>query len=91
VDVTLARGGEPLDMGDPGETAPSGGAPFRIRTFSDGLTGEQASNRMALNLAMALAGFVPFWGEWWHYSYGDREWAAFCGLPDAIYGPVAGP
>ena len=27
--------------------------------------------------AMVSEGFAPFYGEWWHFSYGDREWAAF--------------
>ena len=24
---------------------------------------------------MTSAGFVNFPAEWWHWSYGDREWA----------------
>jgi D-alanyl-D-alanine dipeptidase len=22
-------------------------------------------------------GLAPFDGEWWHFSYGDREWAKY--------------
>ncbi|MDR2136201.1 MAG: hypothetical protein LBO76_06255 [Treponema sp.] len=88
VDVSLLRGNEKLDMGDSGGI-PRPGEAVKIRTFSDGLTGEQLSNRLKLNVVMFLHGFIPFWGEWWHFSYGDREWAAFLGLPQAIYGEKA--
>jgi D-alanyl-D-alanine dipeptidase len=37
---------------------------------------------------MVAAGFAPFYGEWWHFSYGDREWAAVYGEPAALYGPL---
>lgn len=29
--------------------------------------------------AMIKAGFVNYPNEWWHYSYGDRMWAAYLG------------
>lgn len=32
-------------------------------------------NRNMLRSVMLLAGFVPFSPEWWHFSFGDREWA----------------
>ncbi len=38
-----------------------------------------------LRRAMAQAGFAPFNGEWWHFSYGDREWAAVWNAPFALY------
>ncbi|MDR3208543.1 MAG: hypothetical protein LBT45_01700 [Rickettsiales bacterium] len=25
-------------------------------------------------------------GEWWHFSYGDKEWAYADKMPDALYG-----
>lgn len=42
-------------------------------------------NRMLLRTVMKNAGFAPFDGEWWHFSYGDREWAKYTGQPYAIY------
>lgn len=45
--------------------------------------------RQYLRMAMTAAGFVPFDGEWWHFSYGDREWARFTGATAAFYGPVS--
>ncbi len=34
---------------------------------------------------MLTAGFAPFDGEWWHFSFGDREWARFYGAENALY------
>ena len=48
---------------------------------------EQArANRMLLLEAMIEAGFSSLHSEWWHFSYGDQNWAAFYELPSAIYG-----
>ncbi len=86
VDVTLLDGaGRELDMG--GALADFHD-PDRIRTFAEGLSEGQQGNRRLLHDAMVAAGFAPFYGEWWHFSYGDREWAAMYGRPAALYGPV---
>ena len=45
-------------------------------------------NRQKLRIAMCAAGFAPFDGEWWHFSYGDREWAAYYNKPYAIYNQI---
>ena len=37
---------------------------------------------------MVAEGFAPFDGEWWHFSYGDREWAAFYGLSQTLYAHI---
>lgn len=84
VDLTLVRDGVKLDMGTPiyhdGFEHPE-----MIPTFGDGLTGEQFSNRMKLQEIMTRFGFVPFLGEWWHFSYGDFEWAAYSGYGRSLY------
>ena len=36
-----------------------------------------SKNRKILLIAMLSVGFAPVATEWWHYSYGDRYWAAF--------------
>jgi len=84
VDVTAAGpDGADLDMG-------AALADFddlsRVPTYAPGLSAEQERNRALLHDAMVTAGFAPFYGEWWHFSYGDREWAAFYGRPGALYG-----
>ena len=45
-------------------------------------------NRQKLRQAMTSAGFAPFDGEWWHFSYGDPEWAAYYNKPNAIYNQI---
>lgn len=75
VDVTIVTAeGDELDMG-------TGIAeyhdPNKIKTFAIGLTTDQVRNRTLLHDLMINEGFAPFYGEWWHFSYGDREWAAF--------------
>ena len=49
--------------------------PTKIQTFSEEISGEEFANRMILRNLFVEAGFSPFDGEWWHFSYGDREWA----------------
>lgn len=62
--------------------------PRKIKTFAEGLSDLQVLNRRALHEAMVEQGFAPFYGEWWHFSYGDREWACLYGLPTSLYSPV---
>lgn len=68
VDVTLtdSRGverdmGTPFDFFDPLAATSSGGIPARV-----------AERRRILVEAMALAGFVNYRREWWHFSLGRR-------------------
>lgn len=61
----------------------------RIKTFAKEITDDQRRLRQILLDEMMAVGFAPFLGEWWHFSYGDREWAAYYGKPRALYGPVA--
>jgi ATP phosphoribosyltransferase len=34
-------------------------------------------NRKMLRSIMGKQDFVPYDGEWWHFSYGDKEWAFY--------------
>lgn len=43
------------------------------------------NNRILLRQVMIQAGFAPFDGEWWHFSYGDREWAYYYKKPNTLY------
>ena len=62
-----------------------------ITTFAEGLTPAQQENRALLRRAMVAAGFAPFNGEWWHFSYGDREWALVWDAPAALYTQLPEP
>ena len=86
VDVSIGPGEDPAKMGVALDdiTADAG----RIKTFGENLTGQQISNRMALFQAMTTAGFMPFFGEYWHFMYGDREWAYFSGLGESLYSNI---
>ena len=41
------------------------------------ITGHEQNNRLLLREVMMKAGFAPYDGEWWHFSYGDKEWAFY--------------
>lgn len=85
VDLTLVDdSNNPVDMGN---AISDYSDPDIIKTFAE-VTPGQASYRKILHDAMIAQGFAPFYGEWWHFSYGDREWAAFYGKKAAIYGTI---
>lgn len=54
-------------------------------TYSPEIDESAMQKRLLLRSIMTNAGFAPFDGEWWHFSYGDREWAAYYKEPNAIY------
>ncbi len=54
-------------------------------TFSPNISVVGKNNRTLLRSCMLDAGFAPFDGEWWHFCYGDREWAYYYKKPNAIY------
>jgi len=86
VDLTVVdiKTGEEIDMG----TAIADYAdPLLIQTFDKRISDTVLKNRMKLHDTMTLQGFAPFYGEWWHFSYGDREWAAFYNKK-ALYGAI---
>ncbi len=86
VDLTIrnARTKEFLDMGC--EIADFSSSLYP--TFAPGLTTEQQKNRAILRYCMVDQGFFPYFGEWWHFACGDREWAVFYDRPHATYGQV---
>lgn len=80
VDLQIIENGNPLDFGT------------RIwefcrdsYSFSPFVSTTALRNRMLLRELMKSEGFAPFDGEWWHFSYGDREWAAYYRKASAIY------
>lgn len=79
VDLTLCRDGIPLNMGtgfdDLTDLA-------HTRALEEqcppGLT-EARDNRRLLYHLMRSVGFVNYPCEWWHYAYGERQWAVRTG------------
>lgn len=90
VDVTLFDlvTGEDVDMGVPVYRDAIHNAGRRIYTESPEIVGETMKNRLLLKSVMSSRGFAPFSGEFWHFSYGDREWAAKLGKEHAIYDQI---
>lgn len=85
IDLTIICDGKEVDMG--GKIADFS-VPELLPTYSQQITIEQSNWRIFLHDLMVAEGFAPFYGEWWHFSYGDREWAAFYEQPAAIYSPI---
>ena len=86
VDVTLIdASGTPLNMGTPPHAFEKDSY-----SFSPYIARNEWMNRQILRAAMMSAGFAPFDGEWWHFSYGDREWAKYWQKTNAIYDQVVG-
>jgi D-alanyl-D-alanine dipeptidase len=84
VAVDMLRDGEPADLGTPVLQ------PDRDSfTFSPFVSPQAWEHRQLLRRAMMSAGFAPYDGEWWHFSYGDKEWARFYRKPGALFDQVA--
>jgi zinc D-Ala-D-Ala dipeptidase len=84
VAVEMLRDDEPVDLGTPVMQASKDAF-----TFSPFVSREAWENRQLLRRAMMSAGFAPYDGEWWHFSYGDKEWARYYRRPGALYDQVA--
>lgn len=54
-------------------------------TYSERITTIQKKNRLLLYDLLVEQEFCPFYEEWWHFSYGDKEWAWFYEKKKAIY------
>jgi D-alanyl-D-alanine dipeptidase len=84
LDVTLCNAdGIPFDMG----TKYSELNPL-VKTNNKLITTQQAKNRKMLCNIMKSEGFINYPGEWWHFCYGDRMWAAYSKKRNAIYGYI---
>jgi D-alanyl-D-alanine dipeptidase len=87
VDLTLSDDdGTELDLGTPVNATPQASASACFTTAKN-ISDTARANRDILDTALLEAGLVNYPPEWWHYSYGDRYWAAATGAPAAIYTP----
>lgn len=60
----------------------------KTKTLSPDVTQSQMKNRLTLKNALENVGFVNYPAEWWHFSYGDHQWAYLLGRKDAFFGPI---
>jgi len=85
VDITITTQDSDLDMGTRISDFTDA---EKIKTFSGNISETQKKNRKLLHDIMTSVGFAPYYGEWWHFSYGDREWTFFYNQPCAIYDQI---
>lgn len=55
---------------------------------SESTNEQEKNNRKLLRNLMLQEGFAPYDGEWWHFSYGDKEWAFYYNKDKALYNQV---
>ncbi len=80
VDIQILKDRKPLDFGTKIWELVNDSL-----TFSPFISIEAWYNRQLLRRIMMSVGFAPFDGEWWHFSYGDKEWAKYYEKPFALY------
>ena len=61
----------------------------KTKTKSKKLSIMERKNRYILINALTKVGFVNYPAEWWHFSYGDRLWAAYANKNKCFYGAVS--
>lgn len=84
IDITLVdSNNKELDMGSKYEEHIE-----QTKTYSKKLNDIQSKNRNYLLEKMKKLDFVNFPSEWWHYSYGDKMWAAYNNKKTCFYGYV---
>lgn len=70
-------------------TVPAGGDDevLEVRHAGWGAVGGiiDGEGRRLLAAALLENGFAPLPAEWWHWSYGDQQWAAFHGLDESLF------
>lgn len=72
IDLTIIdSSGKQLDMGTALDTFDK-----KSNLYAKNISKEAKTNRELLISIMLKAGFVNYPPEWWHWSYGDRYWAA---------------
>lgn len=82
VDITLCTvDGKALDMG-----SKIGDHNDFTATDSKYLSDIQRKNRKLLQEVLLQQGFINYPAEWWHFSYGDRMWAAYSDKKQCVYG-----
>ncbi len=88
IDVTICNDqGQEADLGcayDEDEKTSQG----RCLSYATVLTEQARQHRTLLFDCLSRQGFVNYPFEWWHWSYGDKYWAAVSQSPTALYGAV---
>ncbi len=88
VDVTLVINGKDGKLLPPKNDEDALKHRTKFHPFSLDVREFVRKRRLALRRVMLEAGFAPTMEEWWHFSYGDREWTRFYKQRVAMYGPI---
>jgi D-alanyl-D-alanine dipeptidase len=84
IDLGLCDGdGNELDMGTEWRNCTD-----LVRTYRRGMTQKQYENRGILLDAMLYAGFSNYFEEWWHFCYGDLDWAVMNRIPKTLFARI---
>ena len=84
IDIAICdKDGHPYDMGSKCQEI----TPLAY-TASNDISAEARKNRNILVGALEKTGFVNYPAEWWHFSYGDHQWAHLVGKKHAFFGPI---
>lgn len=84
IDVSLCDAdGNEYDMGTYCQEI----SPMSVTASAD-ISEEAKKNRKILMDALEAEGLVNYPSEWWHFSYGDHQWAYLIGKTEAYYGPI---
>ena len=88
VDVSLFHRatGEVLDMGSAFDEAGHLSYTAALENETDARLDAARQHRRILVGAMVQAGFTNIPTEWWHFDFGNQNWAYFSGADRAIYG-----
>ena len=87
VDITLCYQGKEVDMGTPYLATDNP----QTKTVCAGLTKNQWQHRKLLSSVMSMAGLINYPLEWWHYSYGEHEWAVLTHHKNTLYRAIKQP
>jgi zinc D-Ala-D-Ala dipeptidase len=90
IDLTIYKDNKPLDMGCEIPMIIDVKNPDipKFPTNSRNITKIQKENRRYLSRLMKKYDFVNLESEWWHWSYGDKYWAAKKGKTNSIYSSI---
>lgn len=61
----------------------------RCYYIAESISQQANKNRKLLRELMMSEEFAPYDGEWWHFSYGDKEWAFYYKKEKALYNQAA--
>ncbi|MCM0583347.1 M15 family metallopeptidase [Weissella diestrammenae] len=89
IDLTIVDAtGLVLDMQSPFDdiTSHSSAAFLEQRTDLSAIEIQARDNRRLLYNIMTTVGFTNFSNEWWHFDYGNQNWAFCSGEDYALYG-----